>query len=188
MTTTLQSRLKEAMRLAGVRQADLARACGVAQPSVSDWVTGKTKALEGQNLVRAAKRLRVNPEWLATGKGSRELLSDGDGNVRVSLGGLGETVTSDLPSPPSQSLTLDPHILVEAEKWVLFEEGAAGKPYGLLPRAERISALYGLIQADGGTLSPANAASLIESARARATQGESQGVRSRIAGRSRTTQ
>lgn len=70
MTNALKDRLGEAM--AGPpkkKQADLARACGVKQPSVNDWLSGKTKSIEGANLLRAAKFLGVRPDWLATGKG-----------------------------------------------------------------------------------------------------------------------
>ncbi|WP_235667984.1 helix-turn-helix domain-containing protein, partial [Pseudomonas amygdali] len=68
--STFKERLKLAM--AGppkVSQAALARACGVTAPSVNDWVSGKTKTIEGQNLLLAADFLQVVPLWLATGKG-----------------------------------------------------------------------------------------------------------------------
>lgn len=61
-----------ALAMAGppeTKPADLARACGVRPPSVSDWLSGKTKKLEGANLLAAAEHLRVNPWWLATGRG-----------------------------------------------------------------------------------------------------------------------
>lgn len=67
---TLQERLKTVM--AGppkVTQAALARACGVRAPSVNDWLSGKTKTIEGENLLLAAEFLKVLPMWLATGKG-----------------------------------------------------------------------------------------------------------------------
>lgn len=67
---TLQERLKLAM--AGppkISQVALARACGIRAPSVNDWLSGKTKSIEGQNLLLAAEFLRVIPMWLATGKG-----------------------------------------------------------------------------------------------------------------------
>lgn len=69
--STLQERLRQIM--AGppkVSQAALARACKVKPPSVHDWLSGKTKTIEGQNLLAAADFLRVSPTWLATGKGS----------------------------------------------------------------------------------------------------------------------
>lgn len=68
--TTLAERLEKA--LAGPplkRPADLARACGVRPPSVSDWLSGKTKKMEGANLLAAAEFLEVNYWWLAAGKG-----------------------------------------------------------------------------------------------------------------------
>lgn len=67
---TLQERLKHVM--AGppkVSQAALARACGIRAPSVNDWLSGKTKTIEGQNLLLAADFLKVMPMWLATGRG-----------------------------------------------------------------------------------------------------------------------
>ncbi|MFJ2456423.1 S24 family peptidase [Pseudomonas protegens] len=75
---TLQERLRLAM--AGppkVTQAALARACGVRAPSVNDWVSGKTKTIEGQNLLAASDFLKVLPMWLATGKGPMRKGSDG---------------------------------------------------------------------------------------------------------------
>lgn len=75
---TLQERLKLAM--AGppkVTQAALARACGIRAPSVNDWISGKTKTIEGENLLTAADYLKVMPMWLATGKGPMRKGSDG---------------------------------------------------------------------------------------------------------------
>ena len=68
--TTLAQRLRLAMQgPPKVSQAALARACGIKPPSVSNWLDGRTKALEGANLLAAAKALGVTPEWLATGSG-----------------------------------------------------------------------------------------------------------------------
>lgn len=75
---TLQERLKMAMvGPPKVTQAALARACGVRAPSVNDWISGKTKTIEGQNLLIAADFLKVLPMWLATGKGPMRRGSDG---------------------------------------------------------------------------------------------------------------
>lgn len=65
----LSDRLRTAMNLAGVSQADLARACGVKPPSVNGWLGGKSKFLRGENLLKAASKLGVNQQWLATGEG-----------------------------------------------------------------------------------------------------------------------
>ncbi|MFK3922123.1 S24 family peptidase [Pseudomonas fulva] len=69
--STLQERMRLVM--AGppkISQAALARACGIKPPSVNDWISGKTKTIEGQNLLRAAEFLKVTPLWLATGRGA----------------------------------------------------------------------------------------------------------------------
>lgn len=174
----LKDRMRWALKRAGISQAALARAVGVKAPSVNAWCSGETKTIEGENLMRAAQALKVNPYWLATGKGSREPLSAGEVPTDHLLG---ETITAGLASPPSHSMTLDPGILFEAERWVLFEEGPVIKgpggverlknPYPPRLRAERLSALYAMIAADGGTLSPANSAALIEAAKARPDKG-----------------
>lgn len=73
-------------------QAALARACRVSPPSVNDWITGKSKTIEGANLLNAAAFLNVNPRWLAEGVGPMRPNSDEpDQNadreaVRVGLG------------------------------------------------------------------------------------------------------
>lgn len=70
---TWNERLVESMSAAGISGGELARRIGVAQPSVFDWTTGATKSLRTNNLVKVADALGVSPDWLATGKGSREL-------------------------------------------------------------------------------------------------------------------
>lgn len=74
MKTTLSERLREAMvgppKVTGVQ---LAAACGVAPPSVSAWRTGDSKTLSASNLLAAAKRLGVRPEWLADGIGPKHM-------------------------------------------------------------------------------------------------------------------
>lgn len=68
-TKTLSERLQAAMEYSGLNQAQLARACGVSAPSVHGWLSGKSKFLRGENLLRAAHALGVNENWLATGAG-----------------------------------------------------------------------------------------------------------------------
>lgn len=73
---TLAERLKYAMEVLPskkIKGVELARAVGVKPPSVSDWLSGKSKTMEGENLLRASKHLNVNPVWLATGNGEIKL-------------------------------------------------------------------------------------------------------------------
>ncbi|MDC5305527.1 XRE family transcriptional regulator [Acinetobacter baumannii] len=70
---TLADRLRYAMEVLPskkIKGVDLARAVGVKPPSVSDWLSGKSKTMEGENLLKASKFLGVNPNWLASGTGS----------------------------------------------------------------------------------------------------------------------
>lgn len=74
MTSTLSDRLREAMvGPPRVSQAALARACGVSAPSVNDWLSGKSKSMEASKLLAAARLLHVSADWLATGRGPREM-------------------------------------------------------------------------------------------------------------------
>lgn len=67
---TLRERLALALaKKRGGSQAELAKACRVKQPSVSDWFSGKTQRLKGESLLLAAAYLGVRPEWLQTGRG-----------------------------------------------------------------------------------------------------------------------
>lgn len=70
--STLSERLREAMDDANIGQSELARRCNVKQPSVSGWLSGKSKFLRGENLLSAAEVLNVRDEWLATGRGPKE--------------------------------------------------------------------------------------------------------------------
>ncbi|OEC84755.1 helix-turn-helix domain-containing protein [Acinetobacter sp. YK3] len=70
---TLAERLRYAMEVLPpkkIKGVDLARAVGVKPPSVSDWLSGKSKTMEGENLLKVSKFLGVNINWLATGNGS----------------------------------------------------------------------------------------------------------------------
>lgn len=67
---TLGERIAKAMALMpGKTQAGLARACGIRPPSVSGWLTGKSKSIDGSNLIKASEYLGVRSKWLATGLG-----------------------------------------------------------------------------------------------------------------------
>lgn len=73
---TLAERLKYAMEILPskkIKGVDLARAVGVKPPSVSDWLSGKSKTMEGENLLKASKFLGVNPAWLASGTGKPQI-------------------------------------------------------------------------------------------------------------------
>lgn len=67
---TLADRIRTALAGPPRRsQAALARHCGVKPPSVSAWLSGDTKTIEGSNLLKAAEFLGVRPKWLSDGVG-----------------------------------------------------------------------------------------------------------------------
>lgn len=85
MQTTLAERLQAAMKgPPPITAAALARACKIKPPSIHAWLSGRTKTIEGANLLAASKLLQVSPDWLATGTGL----------MRPALLGIAE------PSPP----------------------------------------------------------------------------------------
>lgn len=70
--STLAGRLEAAMAdHPEVTNAELARTAKVKPSSVSDWLSGESKALKAVPLLRVAARLGVHPLWLATGEGPR---------------------------------------------------------------------------------------------------------------------
>ncbi len=80
---TLAERLKYAMEILPpkkIKGVELARVVGVKPPSVSDWLSGKSKSMEGENLLKTAKFLGVNPVWLATGAGKPKMINEDSSN------------------------------------------------------------------------------------------------------------
>jgi transcriptional regulator with XRE-family HTH domain len=55
-----------------MNQTQLAKLCGLRPPSINDWESGKTKMIDGRNLILAARALQTSPEWIMTGAGVLE--------------------------------------------------------------------------------------------------------------------
>lgn len=64
---TLADRLNEAMNLAGMSQGALAKASGIAQPTIWRLVSGNARG--STKIVEIANALGVRSEWLSTGNG-----------------------------------------------------------------------------------------------------------------------
>ena len=153
---TLKDRLASAM--AGppkITQTALAKAAGVSQPTVNDWLSGKSQTIRSDILIPVARYLKVNPSWLATGKGQREV------NVKIEEGEV---------QPLSQSATFDPAILQRALIWFDYERKAYG-PTHFLRQARRLIELYQQVEADGGDLTPEHAAEISEAVRRHKSTG-----------------
>lgn len=69
--STLAERVKAQMEASKLSNKELATAAGVKPPTAHNWGSGKTKAIKGEPLLRAAAALGVNPHWLATGRGPK---------------------------------------------------------------------------------------------------------------------
>lgn len=98
---TLKDRVELcARRRPGVTQADIARAAGIKQPSVTDWFNGKTNRLKLKPAVKAAELWGCNPLWLGEGEGMPGWL-DGTKSVQ-------EPIKEYLiPQPPDLPAALD---------------------------------------------------------------------------------
>lgn len=66
----LSDRVKLARKMVKLSQVELAKKAGIAQPSVHDIESGKTKSLRSSTLMRMAEALGQTPEWLAGGIGT----------------------------------------------------------------------------------------------------------------------
>lgn len=69
-------RLRFALEKRDKKPAHLAKAAKVSAPSVADWLSGKTKMLGGKNAVITCEFLRINHNWLFSGKGPSGLDDD----------------------------------------------------------------------------------------------------------------
>jgi len=70
---TWNKRLKYAMDERGASQADLARVTRKKAPSVSAWISGDTKMMDGENVAIVCAYLGINPLWLFFNKGESGL-------------------------------------------------------------------------------------------------------------------
>lgn len=52
-----------------MKQTEAAKDVGVSSASFSDWESGETKKIEGDNLVNVCELLDISPKWLLFGKG-----------------------------------------------------------------------------------------------------------------------
>jgi transcriptional regulator with XRE-family HTH domain len=71
---TFGQRIKLARKQANLTQEELANLISnmldnkkISRTSITQWECGKTKEVEGSNLIKAAKILNVTPEWLVFG-------------------------------------------------------------------------------------------------------------------------
>lgn len=144
---TLAERLKEAMKgPPSVTPAELARACGVKQPSVSDWLSGKTQNLKGNNLYRASAYLKVNPAWLSEGRGHMRKGGGAEPFLPVyedKLSQRGLRIVSRLVEAESGGVTDESIYRIIEHALSLALKGAAAEPVVISPEEKQnMVALY----------------------------------------------
>ncbi|POB00147.1 hypothetical protein C2134_02850 [Chromobacterium sinusclupearum] len=64
-------RLKQCLDEQKLKPSDLAKRVGVAPAAITQWTNSTTKTITGENLLKAAKVLKVAPEWLMFGTGPK---------------------------------------------------------------------------------------------------------------------
>ena len=77
---SIGQRISKLMLDMDVSNAKLARMIGVSRPTIGNWIEGKS-APTGENITNLANALKVDPNWLMSGKESRVRL---DNNVDIS--------------------------------------------------------------------------------------------------------
>jgi transcriptional regulator with XRE-family HTH domain len=123
-----------------VTQAALAKACKVRQPSVSDWLSGRTRSMDSENLIAAARFLNVRPEWLATGKGEMRLSEEA---VKNSCSEMGF---------PSQTTRLDANTLGRAMKFTKLYLQVRGEKPDLESHPHVVLAAYSVVSEVEGAM------------------------------------
>lgn len=81
----LPQRMAWALEHSGHSQASLARETGITKGAVGQWCNGQTDHIRPLYLFDAARALRVEAEWLGTGKGPRTRLERQAPDVDVEI-------------------------------------------------------------------------------------------------------
>jgi len=68
--SNLQERLVQAAEKAKATQKEIAAAAGVTEAAVSKLFNGKSKEIKAAHVFKIARKCKVDPEWLATGRGT----------------------------------------------------------------------------------------------------------------------
>ncbi|RJG10950.1 helix-turn-helix transcriptional regulator [Pseudomonas cavernicola] len=62
-------RIAKAIAASGKKKGEIAKACGVANSAVTQWISGESKSLRPENLYALAAATGFRAEWLAIGAG-----------------------------------------------------------------------------------------------------------------------
>lgn len=147
---SLGKRIIKARDLRGWDRAELVKHSRVPYPTLAGLENEDQASSKWTPTLAAA--LGVNALWLAEGKGP--MLNDSPNPAF--------TEPSQREVLASQSVQLDPAILVEAENWALIFEAASGEKWSSLRRKTKEAEVYTQIVADGGKLSDEHHAGFLQ--------------------------
>jgi hypothetical protein len=107
---------------------------------VSDWMSGETKTIKGENLLRAAQALQCSPQWLASGIGPK-LHTAPDATAAVAREETVRYITDKLVDEGAEILRLlDRRSRSEALHWLRgFAAGRKIEPYAANSRDHSVA-------------------------------------------------
>lgn len=116
--SSLSQRIESRLKKLSMSPAQLAREVKVKPPSVSAWLSGDTKTIKGENLLRAAQVLQCSPQWLATGLGPSDPSAAGS-TAHLARDETVSYITDKLVEEGAEILRkLDRQSRVEALQWL----------------------------------------------------------------------
>jgi transcriptional regulator with XRE-family HTH domain len=133
---SIAERIREAMDHAKLKAVDLAKACGVSESAVSQWLAGTTKP-SAENIFAIADCTGYNPRWLAIEAGIRR------GIVSVISKGN-----------PDRDNPINSDFLLAAFEAVEEAEKRNQKVYPPIEKARRVEVVYRVIHANDGLPGP----------------------------------
>ncbi len=93
--TDFAARLKEAMEMRNIKQAQLAQKCNIGKSSISTYLKGKYFP-KYDSIVKLADALEVSPKWLAGENDTMVDMNITDEQLKFALFNASEGITDDM--------------------------------------------------------------------------------------------
>lgn len=117
MGSSFGNRVKKRREELGLSQGELAKATGLAQPTISNIESGRNKS--SSYAVQLAGALKCSPQWLATGKSDKAASPESHYNVSPGPDLRGRVPLISWTTAGKWAEAQDPYIPGEAEEWVV---------------------------------------------------------------------
>lgn len=125
-----------------IKQVELAAACGIKPPSVSDWLSGRSVNIEGKNLLAASKLLNVRPEWLSKGTGTMRPARPSQSETEISSVIPGGVPLISMVSAGGWCEAIDNFQPGDAELWLPKMPGNGERTYALRVDGDSMTSPY----------------------------------------------